>query len=242
MSLGEIILICFSKYFILAGISYLIFYKWFPNNFAHLRIQKTPRPSSPIKNEIFFSTMSLLIQGLMIYALAVGANQGIFSISWGWFSIPWYQSLISFLVFFLIYDPYFYFSHAILHQPWLYKHVHKVHHLSLNPNPFSSYSFHPIEAFVSLLYIYPVMFLLPMSWELFWTIMVLSDIGNIGGHLGFELLPKSVVNSRVGHWITTPTHHNLHHQVPSSNFGLYWNGWDKLFKTMNKKIYQRGTG
>jgi len=44
-------------------------------------------------------------------------------------------------------DFHFYWTHRLLHaSPWLYKHVHKEHHESFNPDPFSGLSMHPIES------------------------------------------------------------------------------------------------
>ena len=36
-------------------------------------------------------------------------------------------------------------------------------------------------------------------------------------------------------WVTTPTHHNMHHQFSRCNFGLYWGGWDQIFRTLHPK-------
>lgn len=237
MPLSEIFLLTFAKYFVFCGISYLIFYIWFPGKFEHLKIQKKPRPSMAIKKEVIYSVISISIQAVMIFGIAFGAENGIFKVTRGLDSLSTGQQLLAFGFYFLVYDTYFYFSHALLHRPWFYKHIHKIHHLSLNPNPWSSYSFHPIEAIVNFAYVYFIVLVMPMTWELLWFIFILSDFGNIGGHLGFELLPKKLLRSRFGRWITTPTHHNLHHQAPGTNYGLYWNGWDKILKTLNPKTY-----
>jgi len=42
-------------------------------------------------------------------------------------------------------DMHVYWTHRILHIPILYKYIHKTHHLSFNPEPFSSLSMHPVE-------------------------------------------------------------------------------------------------
>lgn len=39
----------------------------------------------------------------------------------------------------------FYCIHRLIHVPVLYKHIHSVHHNSVNPSPWSSLSMHPIE-------------------------------------------------------------------------------------------------
>ena len=51
------------------------------------------------------------------------------------------------LVLFVIMETHFYWSHRMLHVvPWLYRHVHKYHHQSFNPDPLSGLSMHPLES------------------------------------------------------------------------------------------------
>jgi sterol desaturase/sphingolipid hydroxylase (fatty acid hydroxylase superfamily) len=45
-------------------------------------------------------------------------------------------------------DFHFYCVHRMLHIPFLYKNVHKIHHESFNPNPWSGLSFHPVEGVI----------------------------------------------------------------------------------------------
>ena len=47
---------------------------------------------------------------------------------------PTFKGLIILLVW---WDSHFYWTHRLLHTTWLYKNVHKVHHESYNPDPFS---------------------------------------------------------------------------------------------------------
>lgn len=46
----------------------------------------------------------------------------------------------------LLAEAHFYWTHRMLHaSSWLYRNVHKVHHVSHDPNPLSGISFHPVE-------------------------------------------------------------------------------------------------
>ncbi len=43
-----------------------------------------------------------------------------------------------------IHEVHFFCIHWLIHTPFLYKHIHSVHHNSINPSPWSSLSMHPI--------------------------------------------------------------------------------------------------
>ncbi len=231
----NILYFAFSKFFIIFGGSYLIF-KFFFKSFAEKRrIQEKPRPSASLGTELKYSIAAVMILALMLMLLKLGVDKGLFQITDGWSSRSGAEYLMSFIGYFLIYDTYFFFSHWLLHQKFLYVRFHRIHHLCLSPNPFSSYTFHPVETIINFLYIYLVALVLPLNWPMLCVLLILTDFGNLAGHLGFEFMPRGTVDQGLGAWMTTPTHHNLHHQAPNYNFGLYFRGWDKIFNKLHPK-------
>jgi sterol desaturase/sphingolipid hydroxylase (fatty acid hydroxylase superfamily) len=129
-------------------------------------------------------------------------------------------STLVILVFVLaILDLHFFCVHRMLHLPWLYKHIHSVHHQSYNPNPWSGLSFHPVEAllyFSSLL----IFLVFPFPVHRFHVIVAkfILDVNPVFGHLGY------------GGWLGGSYFHFLHHTRKSYNYG----GtplWDKIFGT-----------
>ncbi len=63
----------------------------------------------------------------------------------------------------------------------------------------------------------------------FLAIMILR---NAMGHAGLELHARGWVSYPVLKWISTTTHHDLHHAGSfSHNFGFYFTWWDKLMGT-----------
>lgn len=222
------------KYGLLMGIPYLFFWlikpAWIEKIFTKIQIKERAKPQVAL--EMRYSGYTLLIQAVFFF--------GIYKLNQlGWVSIVNEQSLwkdlAALVVYAVIYDPFFYFLHKLMHTRWLYKNIHVVHHRSLNPTPWATYSFHPVEALANLLYFIPFLLLTSVSLPMLILILILTDIANLAGHLGYEVFPESVQQSWWGRWITTPTHHNIHHQVSNSNFGLYFNGWDLWFKTLNAK-------
>ena len=137
----------------------------------------------------------------------------------------------SIVVMIVLHDTYFYWTHRLIHHPRIFKIVHRVHHLSQNPSPWASYSFHPFEAMISVGYIFIIILLFPAH-----PLALLSALGamfifNLLGHLGYEFFPNWFVTSKVGQWINCSTFHNLHHKNSRHNYGLYFTFWDRLMGT-----------
>jgi sterol desaturase/sphingolipid hydroxylase (fatty acid hydroxylase superfamily) len=124
--------------------------------------------------------------------------------------------------------------HRAIHHKSVYKYVHRVHHVSTNPTPWASFSFHPLEAVLEVGILPIMVFLMPLhpaaivTWLLFMTLM------NVMGHLGFELFWKGFTTGKITKWANTSVHHNMHHKYVNSNFGLYFNLWDRIMGTNHK--------
>jgi sterol desaturase/sphingolipid hydroxylase (fatty acid hydroxylase superfamily) len=222
------------KYCSIMGTAYYVFWivkpSWL-NHFKKIQVQERAKPQ--VQLEMKYSAYTLFLQSLCFFLIYKMNEQGLVHIV---SEQSLWKDLFALLIYVLIYDPFFYFLHKIMHQNnWLYRHVHVVHHRSLNPTPWATYSFHPIEAVANMLYFFPFLFLTSVSWPMFIVILVFTDMANLAGHLGYEVFSEKIQDSWWGRWITTPTHHNIHHQVSKSNFGLYFNGWDLWFKTLNAK-------
>jgi ring-1,2-phenylacetyl-CoA epoxidase subunit PaaE len=159
-----------------------------------------------------------------------------------------YFIFITFLLF-VVEDTYFYWMHKTVHSPKLYKYIHKVHHESIDTTPFTSYSFHPIEAALEIVpmglimviaYFFPVHILALVIWQF------LSIALNVLGHSGYELFPSFWNNYWFLKWKLPATHHNMHHERFNGNYGLYFIWWDRIMGTefpdyeeKFKSIFQR---
>jgi hypothetical protein len=83
-------------------------------------------------------------------------------------------------------DLHFFFVHRLLHVPAIYARVHKLHHLSKNPGPWSGLSMHPVE---SALYLSKVLLplALPHAHMLHFLFMLYNaTLMPIPGHSGHE--------------------------------------------------------
>jgi sterol desaturase/sphingolipid hydroxylase (fatty acid hydroxylase superfamily) len=140
---------------------------------------------------------------------------------------------ISLALMILGHDAYYYWTHRAMHHPALFRQLHTRHHRSHNPSPFTAYSFDLGEAavLVSFVVIWPLV--VPTSFSVI-ALFVLHQIArNTLAHCGYELMPATADGRPMFDWLTTTTHHDLHHAQTRSNFGLYFTWWDRWMGTEN---------
>ena len=223
------------RYFLLAGVAYLIFYVWRSERFKPLKIQnKFPSPKI-VRTEIVYSIFTLIIYCATSWMIFVCQKAGLTKIYLDIHQYGYSYFVFSIFIMVIIHDAYFYWTHRLMHMPKLFNTIHKTHHLSDNPTPWAAFSFHPIEAIISIGIIPLVVFVIPCHPFALFSFLTYMTIINIMGHLGYELFPKWFINSRVGKWQNTSTNHNLHHQHAKNNFGLYLTFWDRLMGTFFTK-------
>lgn len=123
----------------------------------------------------------------------------------------------------LIGDTHFFWTHRLLHVvPWLYRNVHKTHHLSASPNPLSGLSFHPLESLLYFSSLPLTALLLPLPPAVYatykWSLLLAPILTHCG--LGVTHGPLAVL-----------THdHHVHHRLGVVNFGGLL-PWDVLCGT-----------
>jgi sterol desaturase/sphingolipid hydroxylase (fatty acid hydroxylase superfamily) len=121
--------------------------------------------------------------------------------------------------------------HRLLHHPKLFKHAHLTHHQSTNPSPWTSYSFHFIEAWTEGAILLVITMILPMHMISILLFVIVGFIINVYGHLGYEVAPKWLRKTFLFEIVNTSVHHNLHHSKFKGNYGLYFRVWDRLMGT-----------
>ncbi len=144
-----------------------------------------------------------------------------------WFIIP------AVIVSLIVHDTYFYWMHRLLHHPKLFKYTHLVHHKSVNPSPWASYSFHFFEAITEGAILLVIVMIIPMHGISIGLFVLIGFMINVYGHLGYEVTPKWFRNSFLFEISNTSTYHNLHHSKFKGNYSLYFRFWDKVMGTEN---------
>jgi sterol desaturase/sphingolipid hydroxylase (fatty acid hydroxylase superfamily) len=217
-------------YFALVGTVFVVVWRWGRDRFRRARIPGPRRvDATQLRREIGHSFVTLLagttsagaVLGLQAAGLAklTDAPRSALTI------VAWIVGGV------LFNDAWFYGWHRLLHHPRLFRYVHVVHHKSVDVNPFTSYSFHAVEAVLLGAWIVPAALLLPIPMASLGALQVLGLANNVMAHLGYEFLPAWLMKVPVLRWTNTATFHSLHHTRSRGNFGLHTRLWDRLLGT-----------
>ncbi len=218
------------RYFFLAGIAYVVFYVLGLKIFKSLKIQQKLPSLRTVYFEVLHSISTLFIYCGVSWLVFRWEKSGHTRIYHDLDQYGWVYFFLSILIMVFVHDTYFYWSHRLLHLRPFFR-IHKTHHYSTNPTPWASFSFHPVEAIVSVGIIPIIVFTIPCHPFALYSFLTIMTLINVVGHLGFETFPSRFIKSKVGKWQNTSTNHNIHHQKGNYNFGLYFTFWDYLMKT-----------
>jgi Delta7-sterol 5-desaturase len=215
----------------IVSLFYYIFWKKLKDRFKNWRIQLTERVNDEqikreLKNAIFSLMVGTLFSGVVLYFATKGYTKIYTNID----EHSRFWAYAGFFLLILIDDTWFYWIHRLLHHPAIYKHIHFEHHKSIDVNPFSSISFHFLEPFLLTFWVFPVAFLMPTYAPILGLIQIWGLLDNIKSHLGYEFYPAKL-NKTWLNFITSSTHHNMHHAKFNGNYGRHFRIWDRLLGT-----------
>ena len=222
------------RYAFLATFAFVLFYIIWKNKMMHRKIQPKFPTNNDYFRDAFFSAVSIAIFSvtavLTFFVITPYTNMYSDISEYGWayyiFSIVWM---------FFLHDAYFYWSHRLMHHPFLFKWVHLTHHKSNNPSPWTAYAFHPLEAVLETAIVPIIAFSIPTHRTAIIAYMLFQIIYNIYGHLGYEIFPTNMHKHWLGKWFNTSVSHNMHHKYATQNYGLWTTIWDRTFGTMHHK-------
>lgn len=216
--------------FALFATAFLAFILWTRQTRSHLfRIRQTVFKPGQFRREAFNSGRTIVVYN----AIQIAARIGI--LAFGLIltfdeTPPLWQVVLSFPLIMIGHDTYFYWTHRFFHLPGVYQFIHREHHKSRAPTVFTAYSFSIIESAVQGAY--PILFvaLFPCTFYtliFFYTVAFLHDVTV---HSGVDPFPRWLILGRFG-WVCGSVHHDMHHEVGRTNYGLYTHFWDRLMGT-----------
>lgn len=230
------------RYILISVTSWYVLFVRRPRSLQKHRLQTEWPQGKDYWREVKYSFLSFIILSLLTTSIVWLKKNGMLRIYNDFSEHNFGYFLCSILVLIAIHDTYFYWAHRLMHVPFLYRHVHKVHHESKNPSPLASFAFHPFETFFEFAFLIPTLMIVPVHVVTISVFLTISHIINTLGHLGYEVYPRWFWDSAWAKWFNTSTHHNLHHRYFVGNYGFYFSFWDKFCKTENLKteeLYKR---
>ncbi|MFN8355275.1 MAG: sterol desaturase family protein [Spirosomataceae bacterium] len=213
------------------GVAYFIVWYIFGKVLKNRKIQLSKRAGWPqIKDEVSSAAIAIFGNTIFVSIIFSLKEQGLTKLytEGGQFGIGY--EVLSVIVLILISDTWFYWFHRWMHHPKVYKYVHALHHKSLDVNPFTSTSFHVIEAILLTLWILPLVLIMPISASALGVVQALGSFNNIKSHLGYELFPQ-FFRIPPFNMLVTATNHSLHHTQYNGNYGLFFRFWDIVCDT-----------
>lgn len=221
-------------YFATAGGAYVVFHVLLKRRLAARQIQDREPPGAAIRRDIFHSLSSAVIFALVGLLTHQMVKQGWTKLYLQIDRHGWSYFWFSLLALIALHDTWFYWTHRLMHSRRLFPIMHRTHHLSHTPTPWSAMAFHPTEAVVQAI-VFPIAaMVLPLHpfVALLWLVYMI--VINVWGHLGFELLPAGFRRHWLFRWHNTTTHHDMHHRHVTGNYSLYFNFWDRVMGTNHR--------
>lgn len=226
-----------ARYALFATLFWALLWVVLDRPLAGRRIRSSRPGGRQLRTEFFYSVRSTAVFATisLVPALALKAgwmNGDMLAKQWGplWFG----ASLVLMVV---AHDAYFYWVHRLAHRRELFRLLHRRHHLSNNPSPFTAYSFDLAEAALMGSFVPIWVLLVPTQWVVVDLFVLHQIVRNTLLHCGIELMPARRDGRPLFDWMTTTTHHDLHHGRMGWNFGLYFTWWDRWMGTEHPRYH-----
>lgn len=227
------------RYVVTAGLVALIIWAFWGVWFRARKIQARVATGSDYRREVIASLRTALIFALTRFGMHVAAKAGWLTI-YGDFEVRgpgYFAATLAAMV--VAHDAYFYWTHRLMHHPRLFRAFHWTHHKSKTPTPWTAYAFDVPEAVLTVAFVPLWAAFVPMHDLGLYVFVTWQIVRNVMGHAGVELSPVSGRPSRLFGWLSTTTHHDLHHQHGRSNYGLYFTWWDRFMGTEHPEYQKR---
>ena len=224
------------RYFLIAGIFQLFFYKWQPQRWQQRKINSRAYKPGQFRREMYWSMITAALFAVAGAIMALLWQKGYTRLYDDVHAYPVWWLPVSLLAAMLLHETYYYWLHRWMHHPKVFRIVHKVHHDSNITSPWTAFSFHPLEGVLQALFLPLLLLVLPMHLYVLIIQLTLMTFSSVINHLDIELYPKNFHRHAIGRWIIGATHHSLHHKQFKYNYGLYFTFWDK-WKNTESPLY-----
>lgn len=231
MATVVIFLVIVGRYFLIAGMFYALFYVFFPAKFKQRKLNDRGYKKGQFSKEVGWSMFTAGIFAVFGAITVVLWQLGLTKVYNDHNEYPLWWLPVSLLVTMLIHETYYYWLHRWMHNPKVFRYVHKVHHDSNITSPWTAFSFHPLEGLLQALFLPLLLMVMPIHLYVLVIQLTIMTFSSVINHLDIEIYPKKFHKHFFGRWLIGATHHSLHHKQFKYNYGLYFTFWDKWKKT-----------
>jgi len=203
------------------------------------RIREEIPPRRQLVVEFLYSVRSVAVFSTVGIGIAYMQRGGLYPLaevgkSWG---PAWFVASLALMI--VGQDAWIYWTHRWMHRPQVFRTFHSRHHRSHNPSPFTAYSFDLGEALLMVAFVALWPLIVPTPWPVIGLFMLHQIFRNTMLHAGYELWPARANGKPWLDWITTTTHHDLHHAQAGWNYAPWFTWWDRWMGTEHPEYHAR---
>ena len=224
-------LVALARYLVVAGAAWRLLWQDNTSRYMSKRLGVGKPPRDQVRREIAYSLLTCLMFPTSVFMTIALGELGLTRVYFYVEEFGWGYLVASVAMMIILHDALFYWTHRLLHTPWLMRHVHYVHHQSTDPTPWAAFSFHPVEGFLQVFNIVIIVMLIPAHPIALSAFLLLNVVGNVFGHCGFEFFSTGFRQGPLGRLLNTPSVHAWHHRRFRHNYCLYFTVWDRLMGT-----------
>ena len=184
-------------------------------------------------NNWSISALNSVLLYLAFPVLAVGIAFLATEQHWGVFNLLGVPTLVSILLFVVLFDLAIYWQHRLYHMVPLLWRLHRMHHSDPDFDVSTGIRFHPLSIILSMLIKMLVIVALGPPPVAVLLAEIMLNVTTMFNHGNIYLPPK--IDGLLRLFLVTPDMHRVHHSVAedetNTNFGFNFPWWDRLFKT-----------
>lgn len=230
--------IVFTRYVVVSAIFFGVFYKMGARKYASRKVSAGEWKKGQFRKEILYSALTSFIFSLSGVVMLWAWQRGQTAIYTELSASDWFYLPLSLAMALFVHETYYYWAHRLMHDPKVFRAVHKTHHESLISSPWTAFSFHPWESLLQAAIVPLIVWLLPMHVFAILAMLSIMTVSAVINHLDIEIFPENFDKHWLGQWLIGATHHSLHHSEFTTNYGLYFTFWDRWMGTESRKYEQ----
>jgi lathosterol oxidase len=229
-------LVVIGRYILIAGLFHLWFCIWKKDKWTNRSLSKKKIDQKQFNTEIKWSVITSLIFAVAGSFTALLWQKGYTRLYIDTHRFALWYLPVSLLISMFVHETYYYWLHRWMHQPKVFRLLHKVHHDSNTTSAWTAFSFHPLEGLLQAIILPITIIIIPIHVYVLLFQLTIMTFSSVINHLEIETYPANFHKHFIGKWIIGATHHSLHHKQFKYNFGLYFTFWDKWKKTESPKF------